>query len=291
MTESPWAEVGTITVEPTDSVVEVGSFELSEGADTIWVRMTNTGEESGWPWSYGILSFRTEEGQPLGSIKAYNSYDGEVFRLGVGLSPSVRTGMLTFEPRGYNLAWVQKGHPWSLRFEAQSGSTRAVMEAFWNRDADKGVLTPNHGNDLIKAGDTELTGSIISAGEPSPAVGAGSWMQSHGGVYSYRRVGSNVPVFQGGEAPYSTGGQDAVKIWSQGDADFTGRLSASNVVFRKSDQIHWSISENGESTYNGPELDLLKEIERLEVLVADLYEKLRLTPPMGWEVWDGSDFF
>ena len=148
MTESTWAEVGEITVKPTDSVVEVGPFELSGGADTIWVRMTNTGEESGWPWSYGILSFKTEEGQPLGSIKAYNSYDGEVFRLGVGLAPSVRSGKLTFEPRGFNLAWVSKGNSWPLKFEAQSGGA-SVSSSFWNRDPENGIITPKTSGDNL----------------------------------------------------------------------------------------------------------------------------------------------
>ena len=126
MTDSPWADLGSITVTPTDSVVQVGSFDLVEGADTLWVRMTNTGSGETWPWSYGILSFKTDEGQPLGSTKAFNSYAGEVFRLGVGLAPSVRTGVLTFEPRGFNLGWIKKGNPWNLKFEAQSGRTNPV---------------------------------------------------------------------------------------------------------------------------------------------------------------------
>jgi hypothetical protein len=287
----PWSEVGSISVSPGDNVVEVGSFELAEGADTLWVRMTNTGTPGPWPWSYGILSFKTEEGQPLGSIKAYNSYEGEVFRLGVGLAPSVRSGVLTFEPRGFNMAWIKQGNPWSLKFEAQSGNTGAVMEGFWNRDADNALLTPKFGNDTVEAGDTRLSGALVSAGFPSGSQGPGCCMQNIGGVYSYRALGSNVPVFQGGEAPISGQSGTAIQLWSQGNADFAGRVTASNVVFRKSDQIYWTTSENGESSYTGPELDLLSEIERLEALVSDLYEKLRLIPPAGWEVWDGSDFF
>jgi hypothetical protein len=126
MTESPWVEVGEITVTPEDAVVDVGALELAQGADTLWIRMTNLGLPEPWPWSYGILSFRSDEGQSLGSTKAFNSYSGEVFRLGVGLPPLLRTGMLTFEPRGFNLAWVRKGNPWTLGFEAQSGSTNPV---------------------------------------------------------------------------------------------------------------------------------------------------------------------
>lgn len=119
----PWNLVGTVTFQPGDSVVEIGSFTLPEGADTLWVKVTNMNEPGPWPWSYGILSFRTAEGQPFGSCKAYNSQYGEVFRLGVGLPPSLRAGSLTFEPRGFNLAWIKKGYPWTLRFEQQAGTT------------------------------------------------------------------------------------------------------------------------------------------------------------------------
>lgn len=120
----PWSTVGTVTFQPGDSVVTIGSFQLAEGADTLWVRVTNPITDGPWPWSYGILSFRTSEGQPLGSTKAYNSRYGEVYRLGVGLPPSDRVGSLTFEPRGFNLAWIKAGYPWTLKFEQQSGTTQ-----------------------------------------------------------------------------------------------------------------------------------------------------------------------
>lgn len=126
----PWSEVGTVTFTPGDEVVEIGSFSLEEGADTLWVKITNTNSQGPWPWSYGILSFRTDEGQPLGSTKAYNSQYGEVFRLGVGLPPSVRNGVLTFEPRGFNLQWVKAGYPWTLKFEQQSGQSGGGGSAF-----------------------------------------------------------------------------------------------------------------------------------------------------------------
>ena len=144
----PWSEVGTIEVSPGDDVVEVGAFELAEGADTLWVRMTNTGTPGPWPWSYGILSFKTDEGQPLGSIKAYNSFDGEVFRLGVGLPPSVRAGVLTFEPRGFNMAWIKQGNPWTLKFEAQSGGPN-LTSSMWERDPANGVITPKVSGDNL----------------------------------------------------------------------------------------------------------------------------------------------
>lgn len=150
----PWNNVGTVTFTPDDDVVEIGSFSLVEGADTLWVRITNPVNDGPWPWSYGILSFRTSEGQPLGSVKAYNSRYGEVYRLGNGLPPSVRDGVLTFEPRGFNLAWIKAGYPWTLNFEQQSGLTiPEVPPAFGTRATL--VTLSNTSNDTLDYGIVE----------------------------------------------------------------------------------------------------------------------------------------
>ena len=84
-----------------------------------WVRMNQgTGP---WPWSYGILGWRSSFGYELGTTKAFAEPESAVQRLGLGLQPVERTGVLTFEPRSFNLAWIKKGNPWSLTFEAQTG--------------------------------------------------------------------------------------------------------------------------------------------------------------------------
>jgi hypothetical protein len=117
-----WQSVGQHTFVPTDRAVQVGSFNLAAGQDTIWVRVTQINEPDNWPWSYGILSWRNSEGLPLGSLKAYSTRLGEVFRLGNGLAPLDGTGSIWFEPRGFNLGWLKAGFPWTLSFEAQAGS-------------------------------------------------------------------------------------------------------------------------------------------------------------------------
>jgi len=284
MTESRWADVGEITVKPTDSVVEVGSFDLVEGADSLWVRMTNTGTPGGWPWSYGILSFKTEEGQPLGSIKAYNSYEGEVFRLGVGLPPSVRSGVLTFEPRGFNLAWVSKGNPWPLKFEAQSGSSSAVSSSYWNRDPNNGVLSPvtatddvfiGNGNIELNADGTATYAAQVQCNALTSISLSVSRPTADSECFRVRKVNSNA---------------SAISLFNDGSATFIGHITAPNITFRSADPVFYKTAKGAkaETTYVGPELDLLEEISRLEALVAHLYETLRLTPPAGWDVWDGS---
>lgn len=118
-----WQTIGELTFTPDDLTTVVGDFSLDADQDTIWIKVTSLSPPTPWPWSYGILSWQTSAGNELGSVKAYSEQLGEVFRLGVGLPPSQRSGRITFEPRSYNLAWIKQGNPWTLRFEAQSGNS------------------------------------------------------------------------------------------------------------------------------------------------------------------------
>ena len=99
----------------------IGSISLDPGEDTIWVRITQNQATGPWPWSYGILGWRSSCGYELGTTKAFAEPESAVQRLGVGLQPVYRSGVLTFEPRSFNLAWIKQGNPWSLTFEAQTG--------------------------------------------------------------------------------------------------------------------------------------------------------------------------
>ena len=118
-----WSTVGERTFTPDDLNEVVGSFVMDQDADTLWTRITLLSPATPWPWSYGILGFKTSNGYELGSVKAYPEVDSEVFRLGVGRPPSERSGLLTFEPRSFNLAWIRNGYPMSLKFECASGVT------------------------------------------------------------------------------------------------------------------------------------------------------------------------
>ena len=113
--------VGTHVFTPDDKQVVIGSVELQPGDDTIWVRVTQNQATGPWPWSYGILGWRSSFGYELGTTKAFAEPESAVQRLGLGLQPVERTGVLTFEPRSFNLSWIKKGNPWSLTFEAQTG--------------------------------------------------------------------------------------------------------------------------------------------------------------------------
>jgi hypothetical protein len=115
--------VGTHTFTPEDDLVVIGSFVLDENADTLWVEITQDQVTGPWPWSYGILGFRSPLGYELGTVKAFSKPEGVVQRLGVGRVPLERSGVITFQPRSFNLAWIRRGNPWTLSFAAESGVT------------------------------------------------------------------------------------------------------------------------------------------------------------------------
>ena len=144
-----WSSIGELTFTPDSDETVVGSFSLGPDHDSVWVRVTSLTPPTPWPWSYGILGWRSANGYELGTVKAYSQQLGEIFRLGVGLSPSLRDGEFTFEPRGFNLAWVRQGNPWTLRFEAQSGvsSTPPEFPGFGTR-ATLGVLADSVGSGI-----------------------------------------------------------------------------------------------------------------------------------------------
>ena len=118
-----WVPLGTHTFLPTDKEVVIAPFDLALGEDTVWVRITQLNDPATWPFAYGILKWVSANGASLGSVKAFPNRSGEIFRLGVGLSPSDLSGSITFTPRGYNLGWLKAGFPWELKFEATAATT------------------------------------------------------------------------------------------------------------------------------------------------------------------------
>jgi len=154
LAERPYfVESFDLTVYPdTNSPVDIGEFVLGAQDDTIWIKVTSAPQsDCPWPWSYGLLTWISDNGRELGTVKINGVCEGEVFRLGVGRTPSLRTGRLSFTPRSYNLAWVKLGHPWTLQFEAVSGATNsggggqtvgAVINSF--------VDTANNGLSLVR---------------------------------------------------------------------------------------------------------------------------------------------
>lgn len=119
-----WASVGSISIGPADGPKTIGAFTLDVGADTLWVRAVQQGGDSPFPYGFGLLTWETLEGRELGTCKVFGHHEGETYRLGVGLSPMERSGVLKFWARPYSLKWLKvMSTTWNLAFEARSGVT------------------------------------------------------------------------------------------------------------------------------------------------------------------------
>jgi len=151
-------DLGNITVGPLDLQVLVGPFSLKEGDDTLWVNITQISPQQQWNYSYGLLWWESADGRQLGTQKVYGTQLGEIFRLGVGLSPLERDGVIYFAPRAYNRRWISIDNPplWTLNFEADSGVTTGgkVLSGVSNtlvRSTDgSGLPFVDTANDLVQ---------------------------------------------------------------------------------------------------------------------------------------------
>ena len=258
-----------------------------------------------------MLSIDTAPLESATSVKAYSNRLGEVFRLGNGLPPSDGTGSIWFEPRGFNLGWLKAGFPWELQFEAQAGSS-VMTESYWSRIP--GVLAPSNAGDSVDLDTGSLTatsvfwasgqgsldpdGTIISsfgrciAGRSHSASASDrSGVELRGGVSrGYGQV-----LIQGPSDTVTSNSAISVRrgtteIWSvgyDGAATFRASVTANDLQLVSSDPQLYRSTPAGDE-YVGPSLSLVDEIVRLEALVRELYDKLRLTPPAGWDVWDGN---
>jgi hypothetical protein len=119
-----WVDLGSISCTAMTHRLKVADLTLPEGADSLWVRVAQIGGTSPWPYGYGLLSFQSDGGRELGTIKVYGHQEGETFRLSNGLEPQHRAGALWFEPRSFNLRWLEtSGATWVLSFSSFAGTS------------------------------------------------------------------------------------------------------------------------------------------------------------------------
>ena len=120
-----WASVGTISVSPTDREIKVGDFSLDEEDDILFFRVTQLSPDEEWNYSFGLLTWRSSQGQELGTTQVFGSVYGENYRLSIGLPPLDRAGSVYFRPRSYNRNWINIADPptWRLEIEAQSAKS------------------------------------------------------------------------------------------------------------------------------------------------------------------------
>ena len=137
-------DLGQHTIGPNTETLDIGPVTLEETESVLWVEVKQLAPAGPWPFSFGLLYFESSDGRTLGTVKAYGHRAGEIYRLGVGRPPLVRTGRLKFDSRHYNLGWVKAKNPptWTLAFsvEAGSDSSGGDVPSFGTR-ATLGVLT------------------------------------------------------------------------------------------------------------------------------------------------------
>ena len=121
-------KLASLSISNVDHFIEVGEVILPDGHDVLWFRVVQTGGPSPWNFSYGLLSWITDEGRELGTVNVYPHSEGEVFRLFNGRKPSFNTGLVSFEPRNYNLAWLKT-----------SGLT-LDLDIFWDSGTSSGGI-------------------------------------------------------------------------------------------------------------------------------------------------------
>ena len=142
--------LASIDVGPMDLDVLVGAITLPVDADTLFVRMRQVGGSSPWLFSFGLLSWRSANGRDLGSVKAYPHIEGEIYRLGIGLSPVERTGGLYFTPRSYNLQWIRSGERLQLSFEWEAAAIGDGGSGGGAPDAARSFVANGSGLELIR---------------------------------------------------------------------------------------------------------------------------------------------
>ena len=113
--------------------------------------------------------------------------------------------------------------------------------------------------------------------------------------YYNTSVDSSFPCFAGRN--YS--GSTTSRIFSDGSADFTGDVvigsRGKQWLIRESNGVAMLIEQGVRSTKPRRDLETVKvrdlpnELDLIEAALNEVMDKLRMTPPAGWEVWDGSD--
>jgi hypothetical protein len=102
-----WQLVGTVTVTPTTTEAVVGPIEVpTYGGIELKLRQT---APTPFRWGYGLLSYRSQNGLELGTIRVWPRLEFSNYLLGAGLKVDDNIGQLIFEPRSWNLRWVLAG--------------------------------------------------------------------------------------------------------------------------------------------------------------------------------------
>jgi hypothetical protein len=146
-------------------------------------------------------------------------------------------------------------------------------------------------------------GSAVFAGEASFASGAvNASLVSNEGRLNVRRTAAGKAF----SVLNSSTSNESVTILGDGSADFKGDLvvgsrSKSWMLVEQGGLCHmveqtrslidegFSVDDDADADDYPKLRDVFNELDLIEKSLSQVMEKLRLTPPAGWPVWDGSD--
>ena len=180
-------------------------------------------------------------------------------------------------------------------FLGQNGST-AVYRVDKNGNVDIGgaiggnesTNSANNPNIALKAdGNILANDKIRSGGNPNNGSAAGVLLNPNGNIQATRINGPGT-VFQG----YTVGTSTATSVINaDGTASFSGDVvigsKGSKWLIRESNGVAMLIEQTLRKT-EAKVRDLPNELDLIEAALNEVMEKLRMTPPAGWPVWDGQ---
>lgn len=115
-----WQSIGSVTVSPTTTEAVVGPIEVpTYGGVELKLRQTTP---TPFRWGYGLLSYRSQNGLELGTIRVWPRMEFSNYLLGAGMRVDDNIGVLVFEPRTWNLRWVLKGFSLTVQVLADLAS-------------------------------------------------------------------------------------------------------------------------------------------------------------------------
>ena len=132
------------------------------------------------------------------------------------------------------------------------------------------------------------TGSnIFYAASTEPAVFAKNY--GTGAAFLLEATSSQI-AFQ---VDNSAGTADVASIAGNGNATFSGEVvigsKGSKWLIRESNGVAMLVEQTRRQPRVEKVRDLPRELDLIESALNEIMEKLKMTPPAGWEVWDGSD--
>lgn len=144
------------------------------------------------------------------------------------------------------------------------------------------------------AGDLTVGGGGEFAGGNCVIENDGSVRSNH--YFESFRIQGTSSIFTGGIGTYNDRTDRTVNILADGSAEFDGEMVIGSRdtkwLIRESNGVAMLVERASASALE-PRTeevrDLPRELDLVEAALNEIMGKLKMTPPAGWPVWDGSD--